>query len=798
MVIAAGTRFDRYKVCSLLGKGGMGEVYLAQDTQLDRTVALKILSADLAADQQRMRRFIQEAKAASTIHHPNIAHVYEIGESDGMRFIAMEHIEGKPLDAEISGHPLDMARIINVGAQVADALDEAHSKGITHRDIKPSNIIVTPRGQAKVLDFGLAKVRATRSDIVASDLPTQIKTDSGLVMGTVEYMSPEQALGRDVDHRTDIFSLGVTLYEMATGKRPFTGATATETIDRIAHAQPEAIARFNYDVPAELERIVRKCLEKDQERRYQTARELEIDLQNLQRVRAAMTPGAEALARPKRRGFRPAHLIIAATILVLFGLGYYLFIRRDKTTGDAGGKNIESIAVLPLVNASNDPNMEYLSDGITENIINSLSQLRVLRVIPRTTVIRYKGQNIDPQKIGRELGVRAVLTGKVIQRDDTLVIQVDLVDITEGSQLWGGKYNRKFSDIFQAQDEIAKEIVEKLRLKLSGEQEKLLTKHYTENTEAYKLYLQGKYYGSKWTEEGWKKSLEYYNRAIDIDPNYALAYTGLADSYVRLGLFGAMPQKEAYPRAKAAALKALQLDDSLAEAHASLGFVKELYDWDFAGAKSAIKRAIEINPNNAGAHGLYGYHLIHMGQFDEAIAEMRRAVDLDPLSVENLASLADAYIYARQPDQAIEQCKRALEMDHNYSEAHFFLGPAFEQKGMYQEAIAEFQKAIELSGGSPEALSGLGHAYAVSGKRDKARQVIDELKQLSTRRYIDPALIAVIYAGLGEKDEAFRWLEKAYEDRSSWLVHAKAEPGFDPLRSDLRFTDLLRRVGLTP
>src|SRR2546427_1069577 len=406
MVTAAGTRLGRYKVCSLLGKGGMGEVWLAHDTQLDRTVALKILSADLASDQQRMRRFIQEAKAASTLHHPNIAHVYEIGESDGTRFIAMEHVEGKPLDAEISGHPLDTARIINVGAQVADALDEAHSKGITHRDIKPSNIIVTPRGQVKVLDFGLAKVAATRWDIVASDFPTQIKTRSGVVMGTVEYMSPEQALGRDVDHRTDIFSLGVMLYEMATGRRPFTGATATETIDRIAHSQPEAIARFNYGVPAELERIIRKCLEKDKERRYQTARELEIDLQNLQRSSEVITRDAETLARPARRGFRPAHLIMAATILVLLGSGVYLFIQRDKTTGDVADRAIESIAVLPLVNASNDPNMEYLSDGITENIINSLSQLRELRVIPRTTVFRYKSQNIDSQKIGQELGVR--------------------------------------------------------------------------------------------------------------------------------------------------------------------------------------------------------------------------------------------------------------------------------------------------------------------------------------------------------------------------------------------------------
>ena len=479
----------------------------------------------------------------------------------------------------------------------------------------------------------------------------------------------------------------------------------------------------------------------------------------------------------------------AAVIVALAATGYLFFFK-------GGGEPIDSVAVLPFVNEGGDPEVEYLSDGISESLINSLSQLPKLKVIARSSSFKYKGREVDPRDAARTMGAAAILTGRVARRGDDLLISVELVDARDNTHVWGEQYNHEFSDIFQAQDEIAKEIVERLRLKLSSEQEKLLTKHYTENTEAYKLYLQGRYYGSKWTEEGWKKSLEYYNRAIDIDPNYALAYTGLSSSYVLLGLFGAMPQKDAYPRGKAAALKALQLDDSLAEAHAALGDVKELYDWDFAGAKGEIKRAIEINPNDADIHQTYGYHFIHMGQFDEAITEMRRAVELDPLTVENLASLADAYIYARQPDQAIEQCKKALEMDQNYSEAHFFLARALEQKGMYQEAITEFQKAIALSDGSPEALSGLGHAYAVSGKRDKAQKVIDDLKEQSTRRYIDPGLIAIIHAGRGEKDEAFRWLEKAYEDRSSLLVHAKAEPELDSLRSDQRFQDLLRRVGL--
>ncbi len=478
--------------------------------------------------------------------------------------------------------------------------------------------------------------------------------------------------------------------------------------------------------------------------------------------------------------------------------GYRFIAQVEEKDGPERGKAINSLAVLPFANVSADPDVEYLSDGITESTINSLSRLPELRVMARSTTFRYKGREVEPQEIGLELGVRAVVTGRVLQLGDRLIIGAELVNVADGSQLWGEHYNRKLSDIFEAQEEIAREISDKLRLRLSGEQRQLLAKRYTDDTEAYKLYLKGTYYSSKWTEEGWKKGIEHFKQAIDRDPNYALAYAGLSNTYVRLGLQGGMLQKDAYPKAKAAALKAVKIDDTLAEAHASLGFVKQLYDWDWSGAKSELQRAIEINPNYAEGHYIYCYHFVHMGQFDEASAEIKRAEELDPLSVEYMVAAADVYKDARRYDQAIEQCRRALEMDRNYGEAYLFLGQAYEYKGMYEEAIAEYQKAAGLIGNIPEIAASLGHAYAVSGKRDEAQKVIADLKELSNRRYVDPSLIAVIYAGLGENDQAFHWLEKAYEDRSGFLVHAKVEPIFDDLRSDPRFTDLLRRVGLAP
>jgi serine/threonine protein kinase/Tfp pilus assembly protein PilF len=785
-----GGQVGSFKVLSLLGVGGMGEVYLGEDQRLDRTIALKILPTELASDPERMRRFIREAKAASALKHPNVATIHDIGKSEGIHFIAMEYVEGQTLTEKINGRSMDPAEIVEVGIQVADALDEAHTKGITHRDIKPANIMLTPRGQVKVLDFGLAKVTRREGQAMGSDLSTVAKTETGIVMGTVQYMSPEQVLGHEVDHRTDLFSLGVVLYEMATGRPPFSGVTQNETMDCILHAQPNAIARFNYNAPPELERIVRKCLEKDRERRYQSARDLLIDLRNLRRDSDSAERAIQKVsARPVSHVRRLTFAAMGVALLTLIGVGVYQLGWRSQA--------MDSLAVLPLLNESADPNTEYLSDGITESLIRSLSQLPNLRVMARSTVFRYKGKDVDPQKVGRDLGVQAAVTGRVQQRGDTLIIAVEMVDVEKGSQLWGGQYSRKLADIFAIQEEISREISEKLRLRLTGEEQKRLTRRYTENPEAYQTYLKGRYYWNKRAVEGFKKGLEYFQQAIEQDPSYALAYAGLADSYNLLGLYvyHGLPPKESYPRAKAAAEHALQIDDTLAEPHTSLAWVKFRFDWDWPGAESEFKRAIELNPRYPTAHHWYAYYLAGVGRLDEARAAIQKAQELDPLSLIINATVAQVFYYAHEYDRAIEQLRKTLEIDPNFAHAHRLLGESYREKAMVREAIAEMQKAVTLSGGNRAYYLGqLGNAYAVSGRRGEALRILDELMELSQQMYVSPTIFAIVYIGLGQKDKAFTWLERAYEERSAFPTEFLAEPMFDSLRSDRRFQDLLRRM----
>jgi serine/threonine protein kinase/Tfp pilus assembly protein PilF len=804
MSLAAGTKLGRYEVRSKLGEGGMGEVYLAEDTQLHRKVALKVLPAEAVANQDRMRRFIQEAQAAAALNHPNIAHIYEIGESEGTNFIAMEFVEGLPLNAKVGGRPLLVSEIVHLGTQLADALNEAHSKGITHRDVKPSNVMITPRGQARLLDFGLAKFRRSIPEEYSSDATTQLKTAEGIVIGTVVYMSPEQALGQLVDHRSDIFSLGAVLYEMATGRLPFTGSTATEIIDHIAHSQPDAISRFNYAVPSELERIIRKCLEKDKERRYQSARELLVDLENLKRDSTAEGVSSEKVATPRQENVHLRTLTAVALILVvLTGVGIYLLRHRSQPVETT---TIDSIAVLPLVNASGGANMEYLSDGITESIINSLSQVPGLRVVPRVSVFRYKGREIDPQAVARALGVRAVLTGRVVQFGDRLSIQTDLVDVEKNSQLWGAKYDRQLSDLLAVQDEIANEISNKLRLRLSDDEQHQLTKRFTKDAEAYQLYLKGRYHWKKYTKDGLEKSIDYFNQAIERDPRYALAYSGLADAYVVLGIMY-LPPNQAFPNAKAAAQKALAIDENLAAGHISMGAYKLFYEWDWAGAQREAQRAkelnagyakaIEINTNYDDDHHFYCQALDTIGKPQDSIAEMRRALELDPFSLSMNMEMGWSFYVARDYDQAISQCRQVIEMDPNFIAAYSCTAQAYEQKKMYAEAIADMNKARALVGDSPGVIEELACAYALSGQKGEAHKLLDALKQRSVLEYVDPGLIALIYTSLGEKDQAFAWLEKAYQMRSSGMTWLKVEPKFDPLRSDPRFTDLMRRVGIT-
>ncbi|HXG92117.1 MAG TPA: protein kinase [Blastocatellia bacterium] len=762
---------SHYRILNKLGDDKVGEVYLAEDTRLGRLVALKFLPASYQYDPDRHAKLISQTSAAAALRSPHIVSIYDIGEHEDTIFIVMEYVEGDSLSSLIERGPIAPREAVDIILQVADALDEAHRHQIVHGNIRSSVIIVNERGFVKVLDFGLAEIAGRRRNEGDRDRTKKLGQETVIEAMSEEvfYMSPERALGRTVDYRSDIFSLGVVLYEMLAGRVPFEGPTSTETIEKIIHEPTPRLNRLNYSAPLELERIMRKCLEKEADRRYQSARELLIDLKNLKRDSDSGALGYQQASRATTK------------------------LRSSPVSRRR--KSIARVAVLPLANASDDADAEYLSDGITESLINSLSQLPRLKVMARSTVFRYKSNEYDAQAMGLALEVDAVLVGRVLLRGDNLVISIELVDVADGSRLWGQQYNRQLSDIFAIEEEISSEITESLRLRLTGEEKRRLSKRHTEKTEAYQLYLKGRFHWNKRTEAGLRKGIEFFEQAIDIDPVYALAYAGLADCYTMLSWWNIAAPKEVFPKAKAAAKRALEIDDSLAEAHASMGAVSET-DWDWAAAEREYKRALELNANYATAHQWYAEYLAHIGNFDEAIAEIRLAEELDPLS--NIINTEVGWLLylARRYNRAIQQFRATVELDPESAPARWRLGEALLRKQMFDEAIAELERAIEMSGRNLYMLARLGHAYAVAGKRFESLQVINELNDASRERYVAADAVAIIYTGLGETELAFTWLERAYEERSSWLTFLKVEPAYDPLRSDERFNDLLRRIGL--
>jgi serine/threonine-protein kinase len=817
----------RYQIIRPLGTGGMGRVYLGLDEKLNRPVAVKLLSNYDGSEEERLRRFRQEALAASALNHPNILTIHEIGEFEGTPYITAEFIDGVTLRARMKAEVLPTELALDIAIQVASALTAAHSAGIVHRDIKPENVMLRADGLVKVLDFGIAKFTQTE----ANENKDLVKTMAGSVVGTASYMSPEQARGVAIDSRSDIWSLGVILYEMVAGRLPFWGNTPADVIAALLERQPPPLFTHGSVKLELLERIVFKALQKERENRYQTAAELQKDLKQLRQTleqegeqgrsesaNSSASPVAVVGATPEpktssalpvRTGGEggPTHSIAeyvvdrirqhkyAVMVLLIFiAAAAFLTYRSLLATKN---QPIESIAVMPFINESGNGDIEYLSDGMTDTLINSLSQLPHLAVKARSSVFQYKGKEVAPQRIASELSVQAILNGRVVQRGDDLTLYLSLVDASTGNQIWGDQYDRKVADLISLQREIARDVAQKLRTRLSGAEVQRVTKDYTANAEAYQLYLKGRFNILKLTPPEIQKGVSYFQQAIQIDPNYALAHAGLAHAYRSLVLSAELLPTEFLPKAKVAAQKAIEIDETLDEAHTALGVTMFWYDWNWNEAENQYKRALELNPNGADTHLYYAQLLSNTGRAAEALAEIKRARELDPYSP-FLSTLEGQFLnQAGKSDESLARLRETFELAPGFWFPHVFASSAYIDKGLFPEAIDEARRAKELSSLQTLSVAFEGYALAKLGKRDEGRAAVNGLLKLSQERFVPPYHIALIYNGLGDHEQALAWLERGFEQRDPKMTFLKVEAKWNNLRNDPRFQDLMRRVGFS-